>query len=279
MPQNDFLASLQQEGKIEAPVEPKEEDKEKNPPTPPVENKPKEEEKGSQPKEGEKPEVTEDKKKDGEGADDDPAKPSEKDPPFHQHPRWIAREQELNELRDFRDKAMPLLEKLTESKPIEENKEIPEWFVELFGDNDAAWKKYRAYNVKEREQLRNEIVTEFQGQAKRLEDEQKKSDQWLESELGKLEGEGLKFDRNELLKVALEYLPSDENGDISLHKAYQIMQGQKATAGPEKPKSAEEKKKVASQTMGKDGKDDQPKGYKTSADLRHKSFTDLIPTE
>lgn len=276
MQQNDFLASLQREGEIKPEAEPKEEDKEKNPPASPAENKPKEDEKGSQPKEGEKPEVTE---KDGEGAGETPPESIDKPIPFHQHPRWIAQQSELQELRDFRDKAMPLLDKLTESKPAEENTEIPEWFTELFGENDAAWKKYRAYDMSQREQLRSEIVTEFQGQSERLAQEEKKADQWLNTEIAKLADEGLKFDRNELLKVALEYLPTDNEGNISLKKAYQIMQGVKPAPDPAKPKPADEKKQVADKTMQKGKTDDAPKGYKTSNDLRHRSFTDFIPTE
>ena len=265
--ENEFLANLPQEGKIETTENPEEGQKEEKetPPASPAEKPEKDE--PAPPAEGEK---------EGES-------PKEGEPAvfqaFHKHPRWKALQDELKNLRDFRDKATPLLERLGQEpqERQEESVEIPAWFSGLFGDNKEAWVKYRSYDAEQRKTLRSEILQEVRQEEERQISEQKKQEKWVDDEIQKLADEGLKFDRNELLKIALEWLPTDEEGNISFSKAYKILENLKA-GKPEKP-SSDEKKKIADQTMKKSKETDGKKDYKTSADLRYKSFHDLIPEE
>lgn len=282
---NEFLASLHREGQITPAAEPEKKDETPDPSAPPADKK-----------EGEdgKPDQAGDQKPEGEGqgekkpdSDDGKGKkPEDEKPlPFHQHPRWIAMQQQNKELLEFRDKVTPLLDELGKPKqPSETDDAMPDWFVELFGENQAAWKKYRTYNDAQRKQLREEIRAEFQQQAQASASENAKYDKWVASELTTLEAYVAdnklpKFERNELLKVALDYKPTDDEGRISFIKAYEILQAVKATKTEKKPdpkpNATDDKKKVADKTMGKDGAAGGAKDYKTSADLQGKSFRDI----
>jgi hypothetical protein len=278
--ENTFLADLQRQGRVDLDPSPnsEKENEEKHTPSSPEENQ-NEKEKSPSPQGEPKPEGdgggTPNPDEGNENIEDDTKLP------FHKHPRWVALQNELREAREFRESVSPLLERLG-TKPEdrhEETIEIPDWFVELFGENETAWKKYRAYSLDERKQLRSEILREIQEDQKRVVDEQKKQEKWVDDELQKLSETGLKFDRNELLKIALEYLPTDDQGNISFKKAFDILQIKKSGKETEKPKLSEEKKKIADQTMAKGKSNEEKKDYKTSADFRGKSFHDLIPRD
>ena len=277
--ENTFLTNIQKEGLIGGPSGENEEEKE----TP------------SAPSADEKPEKDEAEPQTGDGTQKGEGEPNATDKEgeepkvfqaFHKHPRWLAMQQELTELRDFRDKAAPLLEGIEQSKPKEETTEIPAWFSEIFGDNDSAWKKFRAFNEDQRKQLRTEILEEVKQSSVRVLEEEKQADKWLEEELSGLESDedtvsemkklGIKFDRNAILKVAMDYLPSDEKGNISIKKAYAIWKTMKPST--EKP-NASEKKGIADKTMGKGKSESEKRDYKNSADLQGKSFRDLVPDD
>src|SRR3990172_7473731 len=109
MNDNTFLASLQQEGRIDQPVREEKEEKE-TPPAPPAENNRSEDEPKSQPGKDEPK---------GEG-EPDGKKPKEGEEPaifqaFHKHPRWMALQEELKnkdvtiqELIKFKEQVEPL---------------------------------------------------------------------------------------------------------------------------------------------------------------------------
>lgn len=267
MNDNTFLTELQQEGRIDQPARKEQEEKE-TPPASSADEKTKEDETASQAEAregGESP-----KPKEGE----DPAVFQA----FHKHPRWQALQSELKELTEFRDRVTPLLDKLGKSESAgEKTTEIPEWFTELFGKNEAAWEKYQAYDVQQRSQLREEILGEIERQAEASSQEGKKYDKWVEDELALLESDGLKFNRNELLKVALDYAPTDAEGNISLRRAYDILQKTKSS-GSQQPKS-DEKKNLADKTMQRGKSDGDQRDYKTSYDLRGKGFRDITMPE
>ena len=275
--QNSFMAGIKQEGRIDPNAEDHEE--KDTPPESPAEKETEEDETESSPEEKGKDESPDPKK------DEEPAVFQA----FHKHPRWIALNQELDSLREFKEQAAPLLERLGKSKPAEENVEIPEWFQELFGDNANAWKKYRAYNATERQQLRQEILTEIKSEStkatqaadkwvKRVDDEisNLEADPEVVAELKKL---NLKFNRNEVLKAANDYRPTGEDGQISIRLAYNLWKSLRNQSKPDEKKSSDEKKKIADKTMGKSAEESTKKNYKTSADLAGKSFRDLVPDE
>lgn len=282
---NPFLTGLQRSGRVDLEPASNSENESDAQPTPAssAENQSEEEKSPShQGESGSEDTGTGNKKPEGEtGSDEDHGNTDDDIKiPFHKHPRWISLQNDLKKEKEFRESVTPLLERLgqTPDHRTEETVKIPEWFTELFGENEDAWKKYRAYDSEQRKQLRTEIVKEMQGEQQKLVDDQKKQEKWVDDEVAKLSDEGLKFDRNKLLKIALDYLPTDEDGNISFRKAYDILVMQGAGKELDKPKS-EAKKKLADQTMGKGKSSEEKRDYKTSADLRFKTMHDLIPRE
>lgn len=290
---NQFMASLQSEGispqtESETPV------KEETPAAPPAENKPNDGQQESSPdaqaKEGETVEQKPDAKQEPPAED---KKPEEKEPDvfhaFHEHPRWIATQEELKELREFKEMASPILESLKKDDKEETDEEVAPWFKTMFGtDNPEVWKQYRAYNKHERQEIKRELLAEMQSQETQRSDEQKKWDKWVDAktvEVGdkyhidlspKKDGkENTLYKR--LLEVTLEYLPTDKDGNIDFDKGYQIMQKIDQTTPPKSAdKTVDEKKKIADATMGNKNPTEDKKDFKTSADFRGKSMHDLI---
>ena len=263
---SQFLANLQQEGDRidENPiVEPERKEKE-TPSESPADNKPNEDAPASS---------AEDKEKDAPKPEE-----GEKEPAvfhrFDEHPRWKAREEELKGLREFRERAEPLLERL--ENPPEQNTNIPSWFTTLYGANEEAWNQYKEYDSSRQKQIKEELRSEFEKEQAKRTTEQKRQDEWVETELKSLEAEGFKFNKNELMKVALDYLPTDQDGNISLKKAYDILNISKTH--PQPNKVVEDKKKVADQTIKKSLNESDKKDYKTSADFKGRDFRDYIGT-
>ena len=156
---NEFLANIQQEGtevdfdKLGTPAESETPEKE-TPAASPAEKEPKEE-----PEPSPEPKVEEPAKAEPEAKEDAKAFHA-----FHEHPRWIAREAELKQLREkvdeyeeFKSRVDPILEKL--EKPTPEVSSAPQWFTNLFGTDENAWSQYQESSKEERKRIREEILT------------------------------------------------------------------------------------------------------------------------
>ncbi len=253
---NEFLTSLQQEGSLSQAEQEKQETD--TPAKSSTENKP----------ETATPETQ-------AGTTDDKVVKTEDTLPFHENPRWIKMQNELKELREFKQTSQPLLDQVAKPTPVTETDEIPAWFITLYGENEQAWKQYRLHSKQEREEIRSEIMQELKAQTEQGAKESQKWDQWVEDELQTLKDSGLKFERNELLKVAMDYLPTDTEGNISLKKAHDILVAQKSATNAPKTTDTPEKKAIAAKTMGAAQGDPGKRDYKTSQDLRFRSFQDI----
>jgi len=198
---------------------------------------------------------------------------------FHEHPRWIQREKELEELKAREAENTKIIAELNEfreqaSKRFESDDPappVPDWFKELYGDNDIAWKKYDQYEKEKESRLEQKFI---ERQEKVKQEEQSniaKWNNWVEGEIVKLQGEGLKFDRNELIKTMLDYRPSDENNNLDFHKGYKIYE---MLRGKEDPAHSLARKQLADTTTKVSG-EQKTKDYMTAADLRHRSWGNL----
>ena len=281
---NEFLASIEQEGRIDQPGLDKEE--KETPQESPAENKPED-----------KPASPAAEPKEGEPKDLEKGEPKVFEA-FHKHPRWLASQQELKELRAFRERVEPLLARLGTDTPEKSEKktEIPAWFLDLAGENVEAWGKYRAYMEERDQTYERNIMAKVEEQSRKASEEVEKWDKWIQDELSTLVEEEeiqsrakvIGFDlsnedqrktfRNELFKVTLDYQPSDAENNISLSKAFDILELQKLRKMPEKA-SADKKKEIADKTMQPGKAEAEKKDYKTAFDLQGKSFRDLIPSE
>lgn len=287
--ENDFLANLQQESetvnfelsnkpeeKTETPAE--SEKSEKGTPTEsPPENKPEKDEKASP----------------AEGKKEDELKPKEGEKEvfhaFHEHPRWIVREKELKELRskveeyeEFKERVDPILQKIEKS---EEKSKTPQWFISLFGDDQNLWNQYQESSKEDRQRLREEILTELKPDLEIIREtkRQKELNDWANKEWEKLKEDtevqkelktlGLSLDKvqGEISAVMSKYLPSDNEGNISVKKSYEIW---KETHKLSPPKfDVAEKKKIGA--IDKSQGEGEKKDYKTSADFKGLSIADL----
>lgn len=274
MPDNDFLTNIMRQDQVQFEPETTVEDDEKEKETPSDPSAEKE------PKEGESESQSEDK----DGKDEPQPKESEKSEDeepavfeaFHKHPRWRAMQDELRTLRDFQERTLPILEKISTSMETREETaaNMPDWFKEAFGDNQEIWQKYLAAGAKEKSSLKEEILNEINSTIQQASAEEQKWDKWVEDSIAELQNEGLEFNRNELLKVAVDYQPSDENGNISLRKAYDILKLAKGTTATPKP-DATKKKEIASKTMGNVPVKEKEKDVRTWGEMQGRSFADI----
>ena len=85
---------------------------------------------------------------------------------------------------------------------------------------------------------------------------------WVGDQVQSLKDEGLKFDKNELMKVMYDYKPTDDEGNLDFRKGYEIMEVLKK----KDPEKTEARKKIADE--GKDSKGEPAnKKWKTPDDL------------
>lgn len=246
--EKSFLADIAKEG--ETPFETIDEQVKDTPAESPEEKEP----------EKETPSPTEDKKED------------EKELPFHEHPRWkrMADENKLlrEEVSQFKEQLDEYGDKIIER---DSTTTIPKWFSVLYGENLEAYEAYQEHTKEERNAIKTEIIRE-QEESRRLEEDKRKHwNDWISDSVKELKDEGATFDENELIKTALDYMPSDEHGNVSLRKALKILQGMKA---PQETAKTQVKKDIADISSGK-AATVAKKDYMTSHDLRGKSFNTL----
>ena len=199
--------------------------------------------------------------------------------PFHKHPRWIEREEELKTLRENEEKTAKELAELKAFKAeiadkIEPTFAIPEWFKELYGENDVAWKKYAEREAQREVEIEQKILARQEDIKKKAETETQFWNKWVDIEVNKLKTLGLDFDRNELLKTMVDNQDQvkDENGNFDFAKGYKLYSESKPVP---KPDTSNARKQIADITAKNAGGDKKSKDYLTPADLRNKSWSDI----
>lgn len=193
--------------------------------------------------------------------------------PFHKHPRWIEREQELQAMREREEQMATELEQVRKAQQPSQETQVPDWFVELYGDNATAWQKYSEHERARTEEIEKNIITRQQEEQQREVQEADKWTKWVDSEIDKLESEGHKFDRNKFIKTMLDYSPTDENNNLSFEKGikiYQALEGKPDTA------KSDARKQLADTTTNATTKGEPAtKDYMTPSDLRNRSMMSL----
>jgi hypothetical protein len=241
------------------PAEPDQKEKE-TPSDPPAEIKPEEE---TQSSEGEKKEETLNTL-------------DVKDEPFHK--RWQERQEKLNRewqaKLDERDRLFE--EKFNALKPVDSVVQVPGWVKKIYGDSQDGvefFKEFQTEQKKEAEAIRQQIFEEQRQTSLKAQQEQERWTGWVRDQVQELKDEGLVFDQNELQKVAVEFMPTDEEGNIDFRKAYRILESQKASQ--KNPEKSQARKELAAATISTSNSESKPKDFQTSQSLRNKSFRDL----
>lgn len=203
----------------------------------------------------------------------------EKEVPFHKHPRWQKMQEEKAELEakvKSYDELKATVDKLQESS-VQQDVKLPQWWKTLAGDDDTskeAYQQFQAQSGQDREQMRKELQEEQKLAANKIEDEQKQWDTWVNKEVQDLRDTGLTFDQNELIKVAVEWQPTDSKGGISMKKAYDILQLQKGAKANDGKST--ERKKIAAKTSSDNKGAPEKGGTLGTNDLRGKTMRSLI---
>lgn len=199
------------------------------------------------------------------------------DVPFHKHPRWIERETELKSLREkdeAREKEIADLRHLQEetAKKLPTDTSIPEWFKELYGENEVAWTKYNEHEKTKEQEIEQRILERQQKASQQQADEAAHWNRWVDGEIKKLQDEGKVFDRNELIKTMLEYRPTNDQNNFDFEAGYKIYE---ALKGKDDPAKSIARKQLADTASGSRKGESVAKDYLTNNDLRNRSWPSL----
>ncbi len=205
----------------------------------------------------------------------------EENVPFHKHPRFRELTRSKRENSEALKKANETIEELSkkvEESKVEEDDKIAPWFIDLYGENEEAWKIYNTQSKADKAQMKKEIVEELGAQAKQPQKEEDDRNAWIESEVGRLEDEGNEFDRNKLLKIMVDYTPTNNEGTLDFDKGLVLYNKLNKTVAKDKTKTKLKKKIADSTTSNKKTTKSEPK-FMTSEMLRHKSMQALAEGE
>ncbi len=195
--------------------------------------------------------------------DDDNNVPLNKNPRFQE---VIAQRQEAERLLAERTAELERLKAAPEA--------VPDWFKEAYGEDANAWSVQQRVIQETAERVKREMIESEQKKVQAQQEHQARWDRYVADQVAELEGEGKKFDKNELLKIALEYQPTDAQGNVSLKKSYDILEMRRQAVKEDKVAP----KKAVAALSSAPSRQAQPaeRDYLTAADLRGKSFRDLI---
>lgn len=222
--------------------------------------------------------------------------------PFHKHPRWIARQREIETMREENenlrksiDDLKPLKEEIEQLKgsknsPTEfQSQSIPQWFVTLYGDNPEAWNLYQQNEMKhlaEQEQrLTQKVLSQIAEQEKRKQEEQEKYSKIFEqqfNEIGKEHNidlsyqEGKNSVRNEFTDFITKNPIYDQNGIINLKLGWQFYKDSKQPVEAVDKTKLNARKQIAAQTVADTKGESTKKDYVTPNDIRRAGWRNYL---
>lgn len=194
--------------------------------------------------------------------------------PFNKDPRFKEILEERNKYREELAKMRAEMdERFAKIAPPtqQEKKEIPEPFVKLFGENEEVWNQWKALSEIQREQIKQEVIAEQERAVREKQEEQQRWDKWRDESIAKIEEKfGVSLpdgssDRNELLSIATKFLPTDEDGNISFEKSYELMQALRKDASEQKAKA---RKSIAAATAPEAKAEPEPNDFFTPKDFK-----------
>lgn len=172
--------------------------------------------------------------KPSQGGDNTP----EEKTPFHKHPRWI---QTQKDLKETREKLAVLEAAKTPSL------ELPKWYKDRFGDTDEAKANYQAITQKDgeldwiKQNIKEDLQRETQAEQTQVSD----AEQYVDTQLAEMADEGLKFDRNGLLKFMVDFQAEfgagsllDTEGNYDFRKALAMKSRMEPEPEPDNTKKA-----------------------------------------
>lgn len=193
------------------------------------------------------------------------------------HPRWREREDNwkdrFNKQEERHVQSLQELREEFESKYGKKDTEVsfddvPEWF----GGDEDAYKKYLNDQSILRNQIKEETLNAISEKGKKEEQAQKEATEYMNSEIANIEKDkelnpdGVKIDRNKLLKYVLDNELVDTKGKWNYKAGWRIMQ-----AGIKSVKSdaLKERKNIAAATTSEGRAESEKPDYSTSEDFKN----------
>lgn len=148
---------------------------------------------------------------------------AEKPEPFHKHPRWVKAQDELKELRDFKQK---MESQQAQNSPVV----LPDWWKTQWGDTDESKERYQAVLKGELPWIKEQILNELESKQKQEVLGKKEGEEYVDTQLAEMTEEGVKFERNALLKFMVDFQSKygsgallDGEGNYDFRKSLQLM--------------------------------------------------------
>jgi len=214
-----------------------------------------------------KPEEKPEEKKEKEEKKE--AKEVKEEVPFHKHPRFKALVEEKNQYKkDLDDMKEYMKSEISEIKESQsKDTKIPKWFSEALGDNKEAWNSFQEMNKESQESIKKEIREDLKKEQGKSDDSADKWKKWVDNQIDSLQADGLEFKKEDLMKVMMEYKPTDGKGNLDFKKGYNILK----LSTKKDSKKINERKKIVSESKKTD-KEPQTKKWFTPADMVGKGW-------
>ena len=169
---------------------------------------------------------------------------AEKPEPFHKHPRWIKTQ---SDLREAREKLEKLEKERSQNQPIT----LPDWWKAQHGETDESKQRYEAVLKGELPWLKDEILKEIEQKTQADQNQIKQGEEYVDTQIQEMTDEGLKFERNALLKFMVDFQEEfgagallNAQGDYDFRKSLTLMEKMQPAA---EDTSSTIKKQLASQ--------------------------------
>lgn len=156
---------------------------------------------------------------------------SEEKTPFHKHPRWIKTQETL---KQYESRIAEFEKKVQDFEKGKKEVSLPKWWADVYGDSDDSKKRFGEYETAtqgERERLRDEIKSDLKQEVEQEQSQAKEGEQYVSDQLAEMADEGLKFERNKLLKFMVDFQSEygagsllDANGNYDFRKALKLQQ-------------------------------------------------------
>ena len=191
------------------------------------------------------------------------------------HPRWKEREDDWKgrfndqekrhgeELTKLREEVEGRFKQFSGSNQNAGQVQVPAWF----GGDEQAWKEYTAWHQTELGKAREEAVKEFKSKSESEQKSIEEATKYFNDEVNTIEADkalnpdGLKVDRNKLLKVALDNELVDTKGRWNYKAAFKMMSAKEVFQAKA---ALNEKREVANATNSENRAESKPQAYATS---------------
>lgn len=199
---------------------------------------------------------------------------------FADHPRWKEREEDwksrfneqesrhVQELQKLREDVESKFSKFTQQDNGDSEGNIPSWF----GGDAQQWAEYQAYEQSRIEQAASAARAKIESEAQEKQRQIDEATQFFESQVSEIESDasinpdGLKVDRNKLLKFVADNDLVDSKGRWNYKAGFQLL---KLSSVKKTSNTLDERRKVASITSSESKAETKPSNFMTADDFEN----------